>query len=128
MTHLREWLLYVLTAALMIFTFVGSYLYAKHEGITEYTAVKWLNIFTTAFFAFGFAVKRFWHFRKRWTFWAELSVLIVTHFALLSRLHWEQASYFWLMVVVGLPELVVVYFLFGLMLDPHANLTEEDSP
>ena len=56
---------------------------------------------------FGYAVKEFWQFRERWTFWGELGVLIVAHFTILQRLHWEQASYFWLMVVVGIPEMIV---------------------
>ena len=42
-THLTEWLLYVLGAALVIIAFVGSYLYAQHKGIDEYTTVKWMS-------------------------------------------------------------------------------------
>jgi len=126
-THLKEWLLYVLSAALMIIAFVSSYLYAIHKGIAEYTVVKWLNIFTTVFFVFGIAVKRFWHFRKRWILWAALIVLIVAHFVLLSRFRWEQASYFWLLVVVGIPELALVFFLLGLMFDPNESQLKGDA-
>jgi hypothetical protein len=44
-----------------------------------------------------------------------MGVLIITHFVTLQRLHWEAASYFWLMIVIGLPELAAVFFLIGLM-------------
>jgi len=126
-TGVGAWLYYPLIATVMIAGLVGSYLYATSKGIEEYKTVKWANILITAVFAFGYAVKKFWLFRKKWTFWAELGVLVVGHFALLSRLHWEQASYFWLVVVVGIPELAFVSFLLSLMFDPHGNLTKEDS-
>jgi hypothetical protein len=123
-THLREWLFYVVGAALLIIAFAGSFLYAKHKGIAEYTVVKWLHIFISALFVFGFAAKKFWHLRKQWKFWATLSALTIAHFALLSRLRWEQAGYFWLVVVVGLPELGLVFFLLGLMFDPNESPTK----
>jgi hypothetical protein len=41
-----------------------------------------------------------------------ICVLTVGHFALLSRLDWQQAGDFWLPVVVGIPELVD-YFCVG---------------
>jgi hypothetical protein len=120
-THVKEWLLYVLSAALMIIALADFYFYAENKGIAEYTAIKWLNIFITAVFVFGNAAKRFWRFRNRWTFWAELSVLVVAHFALLSRFRWEQGGYFWLMVVIGIPELAVVFFLLGLMFNSNGG-------
>ena len=40
----------------MIIAFGGSYLYAKHKRIAEYTVVKGLNTFTAAFLVFGDAI------------------------------------------------------------------------
>jgi hypothetical protein len=117
-THLAEWPVYVLGAALLIFALVGSYLYAHHKRIPEYTVVKWLNISVTAFLVFGIAATEVWHLRKRWKFWAALGALAIAHFAFLSRLRWEQDGYFWLMVVVGLPELALIFFLLGLLSGP----------
>jgi len=125
-THLREWLLYVIGAALVSVAFVGSYLYAKHKGIDEYTTVKWMNILITAAIVFGSATMKFWRLRTRWTFWAALCVLSVGHFALLPRLLWQQAGYFWLPVVVGVPELALVIFVLGLTFDPNGNLTKPE--
>ena len=126
-THLVEWLGYVLGAALVIIALMGTYIYAEHKGIPENTVVKWLHIFITALFVFGFAAKKFWYHRKAWKFWAALSVLTITHFALLSRLRWEQAGYFWLVVVVGLPELWLVFFLLGLIFGPNESPAKRNS-
>jgi hypothetical protein len=110
----------------MIAAFAGSYFYAASKGIEEHIIVKWMNILLAAVFVFGYAVKKFWDFRRKWTFWAGLGVLIVGHFALLSRLRWEQASYFWLIVVVGLPELALVFFLLGLAFKRRQPRTAEE--
>jgi hypothetical protein len=123
-TGVGVWLFYPLVATLIIAGFVGSFFYAGSKGIDEYTTVKWMNILITTAFVFGYAMKKFWLFRTKWTFWATLGVLIVGHFAILSRLHWEQASYFWLLVVVGVPELALVFFLLGVTFDPQGSLTE----
>jgi hypothetical protein len=88
-THAGKWLVYPLIATLMIVAFGASYFYAASKGINDHAIIKWANILFAAAFVFGNAVKKFWHFRKRWTFWAELGVLVVGHFALLSRLHWQ---------------------------------------
>ncbi len=125
-THGRDWLLSLLIAPLMIAAFAGSYFYAASKGIEEHAIVKWMNIFLAAVFVFGYALKKFWDFRRKWTFWAGLGVLIVGHFALLSRLRWEQASYFRLIVVVGLPELVLVFFLLGLTFKRKQPRTAEE--
>ena len=125
-THLREWFHYVLSGAFIATVFVGSYLYAKHKGISEYTFVKWLNISATAFLVFGTAVKRFWDLRGKWPFWTGLGVLIVGHFALLSRLRWGQTRYFWLLVIVGLPEIAIVFFLLGLTFKRREPRTAEE--
>jgi hypothetical protein len=125
-TGLGTWLFYPVIATVLIAGLVGSQLYAANKGIGEYTAVKWLNILITANFVFGYAGKRFWRFRTEWTFWAGLGVLLVAHIAVLSRLHWGKAGYFWLPVVIGVPELAFVYFVLRLMLDPRGTLTEQD--
>jgi hypothetical protein len=122
-TTTKDWLLYFLIAPLMIGAFMGWFFYAERRGIAEETTVKWMNILVTALFVFGYAVKKFWNYRGKWIFWAELGVLIVAHFTLLSRLHWQQAGYFWLMVVIGLPEMVFVFFLFGLMFNTNRRRT-----
>jgi hypothetical protein len=125
-TQGRDWLLSLLIAPLMIAVFAGSYFYAESKGIGEHTIVKWMNILIAAVFVFGYAVKKFWDVRRKWTFWAALGVLIVGHIAILSRLRWEQASYFWLVVVVGVPELALVFFLLGLMFNPKQRRTAEE--
>jgi hypothetical protein len=77
-----DWLLYVLTGALLIVVLAGFYSYAKNKGIGEYATIKWVNIFFAAVFVFGNAVKKFWHFRNRCTFWVELSVLVFCSFCI----------------------------------------------
>jgi len=84
-----------------------------------------MKILSTAVFVFGYAVKKFWNVRRKWTFWATLGVLIVGHTAILSLLRWEQASYFWFVVVVGVPELALVLFLLGLTFKPKQRRTAE---
>jgi hypothetical protein len=126
-TNAKDWLLYFLIAPLMIAAFLGFFFYADRKGIHEEVSLKWMNIFITATFVFGYTVKEFWQYRRRWTFWAELGVLVVAHFVVLQRLHWEKASYFWLILAVGIPEMVAVLFLMGLMFEPKAGHTSEDS-
>jgi hypothetical protein len=109
-THLREWLLYVFSAALVIFAFAGCYLYGKHKGMAEYTVLKWLNILITTALVFGYAMKRFWPLRKKPRFWAVLGILFLSHLLVLSPLHWQGPGYFWLPLVVGTPELALVIF------------------
>jgi hypothetical protein len=120
-THVKEWLLYTLIAALIIAAFAGSFFYATSKGIDERTTVKWMNIILAAVFVFGFAVKKFWRFRKRRAFWVELGGLLVAHFVILQRLRWQQANYFWLMIVFGIPEMFVVFFLVSLKFNPEAG-------
>ena len=127
-TGVGAWLFYPLVATLIIAGFIGSFLYAGSKGIDEYTTVKWMNIVLTAVFVLGFAIKEFWRFRKRPAFWAELGVLFVAHFVVLQRLHWQKASYFWLMIVVGIPEMFVVHILLSLMFEPNAGPRLEDLP
>jgi hypothetical protein len=110
----------------MISVFGACFFYAMSKGMGDELFVKWMNILLTAAFVFGYAVREFWQFRKRWAFWGELGVLIVAHFTILQRLHWEQASYFWLMVVVGIPEMIVVFFLLGMVFKPNASPSSED--
>ena len=122
----RDWLLSLLIAPVMIAAFVGSYFYAGSKGIDEHTIVKWMNIILTAISVFGFAVKNFWRFRKRQAFWVALGVLLVAHFVILQRLAWQTAGYFWLMIVIGIPEIFVVFFLISLMFNPKAGPPSED--
>jgi len=122
----KRWLLYIPLALVMIVVFGGALFYAMNKGMDDGLIVKWMNMLCTAAFVFGFAIKEFWRYRKRWTFWAELGVLVVAHFAALQRLHWEKASYFWLMLVVGIPEMVSVFFLLGLMFQPSESPPSED--
>src|SRR5947209_4131179 len=100
----KRWSLYVLIALLMIGAFMACFFYATSKGIGDEPLVKWMNIFLTAAFVFGYAVKEFWQFRERWTFCGELGVLMVFLFTILERLHWEQAGFVWVMVVGGSPE------------------------
>jgi len=121
-------LLSLLIAPLLIAAFAGSYFYAASKGIDEHTVVKWMNIILTAAFVFGFAVKNFWRFRKRQPFWVELGVLFVAHFVILQRLQWQTASYFWVIIVIGIPEMFVVFFLISLTFNPKAGPPSEDFP
>ncbi len=127
-TSTKDWLLYFLIAPLMIAAFLGVFFYADSIGIHEEVSVKWMNISITAAFVFGYSAKEFWQYCRRWTFWVELGVLVVAHFALLGRLEWEKANYFWLPIVIGVPEAVVVYFLLGLMFEPDPDLSSDDLP
>jgi hypothetical protein len=67
----------------MIAAFAGSYFYAASKGIEEHTIVKWMSILLAAVFVFGYAVKKFWDFRRKWTFWAGLgvSLLVTLHYS-----------------------------------------------
>jgi len=73
-TRKKDLLLYFVVAPLMIAAFLGFFFYADSKGIREEFSVKWMNIFITAAFVFGYTVKEFWRYRQRWTFWAELGV------------------------------------------------------
>jgi hypothetical protein len=126
-THLKEWLIYVGGAGLLILAFLGFFLYAKNKGVDDYTVVKWLNISITTAFVFGVAVKSFWPLRTKWTFWVSLCILVAGHFALLSRLHWQQAGYFWLSLVIGIPELALVIIVLGITFDRNGKLTKPES-
>jgi hypothetical protein len=64
-THLGEWLLYVLCAAPLTIACAGFFLYAKHKGIDEHTALKWMNVLITATVVFGLAAKRFWRLHTK---------------------------------------------------------------
>jgi hypothetical protein len=111
----KRWLLYIFTALLMIGVFGVCYFYAMSEGIGDEQFVKWMNIILTAAFVFGYTLKKFWQLRTRWTFWVELGALLVANFIVMQRLHWETASYFWLIVVIGIPEMFLVFFLMYTM-------------
>ncbi len=124
----KRWLLNIFAALLVIGVFGACFFYAMSKGIGDELVVKWMNIILTAALVFGYAVKEFWRFRKKWAFWSELGVLLVAHFVVLQRLHWKMASYFWLMVVIGIPEMFVVFVLIGLMFDPKAGPPSEDLP
>jgi hypothetical protein len=90
----------------MIAALLGFFFYADSKGVNEADTVKWMNIFITAAFVFGYTV----------------------NFFVLQRLHWEKASYFWLILVIGIPEMATVFFLMGLMFQPKVNLPSEYSP
>ena len=112
-THLREWLLYVLGASLLIIIFEGLYFYAQRRGLDEDTTVKWMHILLIAAIVFGPAAMKLWRSRAKWTFWAALCLLTVGHFTLLPRLDWQKADFSWLPLVLGVPELALVIFLLG---------------
>jgi hypothetical protein len=119
----KRWLFYIPVALLLVATSVGFYVYADYRGVPDLIAVKWMNIVTTAVFVFGVTVKKFWQHSKRWTFWAELCVLLLAHFIILERLQWTKGGYFWLILVIGIPEMAVVFYLLSLMFDPKVRLS-----
>jgi hypothetical protein len=113
-TDMRHWLAYPLIAILIILPMEGFYFFASSRGVNQHETFKWLSIIITAVFVFGYAIKAYWLFRKRWTFWLVLSVLAATHFFVLSRLPWQRAGAS-LIYVIGIPELALVGFLLGLI-------------
>jgi magnesium-transporting ATPase (P-type) len=112
----KRWLVHVPLAVLIIVVFMGIFFYADYKRISDEIILKWMNILLTAAFVFGFTLKAFWQCRRRRDFWAGLTTLIILHFALLPRLHWQKESYFWLLLVIGIPELFVVLILLSLTL------------
>jgi hypothetical protein len=112
----KRWSFYVPLALLIIGAFVGFFLYADYERISDELTVKRMNIVLTAAFVFGYSLKEFWPCRQWLAFWAELSAFIAAHFLILQRLHWEKDSYFWLPLVIGIPELFVVFYVLILTL------------
>jgi len=112
----KRWLLYIPLALLIIGIFMGFFFYADYKRVSDELTVKRMTIFLTAAFVFGYSIKEFWQCRQRWTFWAELSAFFAAHFLILQRLHWEKDSYFWLPVVIGIPEMFVVFSVLGLTL------------
>jgi hypothetical protein len=112
----KRWLLNVGLALLIIGVFMGSFIYANHKGLPDEPVVKLMNILFTAAVAFGTVIKAFWHCRYRTAFWAELAVLMAAHFVILQRLRWTTGGYFWLPIVVGLPEIFVLFILLSITL------------
>jgi hypothetical protein len=112
----KRWLLNVVLAPVIISIFMGSFFYANYKGLPDELFVKWMNILLTAAIAFGTVIKAFWQCRYRAAFWAELCVLVTAHFVILQRLRWTTGGYFWLPIVVGLPEIFVLVMLVGLTL------------
>jgi hypothetical protein len=95
---------------------MSSFFYAYHKGVPDDLFVKWMNIILTAAVAFGAVIKAFWQCRQRAAFWAELCVLMAAHLLILQRLRWTTGGYFWLPIVVGLPEIFVVFILLSVTL------------
>jgi hypothetical protein len=112
----KRWLLNVGLAMLIIGVFMGSFLYADHKGVPDEQVIKWMNILLTAAVAFGTVIKAFWQCRQRAAFWAELAVLMAAHLVILQRLRWTTGGYFWLPIVVGLPEIFVLFILLSITL------------
>lgn len=112
----KRWLLNVALALLIIAVFTTSFFYANRNGVSDELFVKWMNILLTATLAFGTAIKAFWQCRHRAAFWAELCVLMAAHLLILQRLSWTTGGYFWLPIVVGLPEIFVVVMLLSITL------------
>jgi len=112
----KRWLLNVGLALLIIGVFMGSFIYANHKGVPDEQVVKLMNILLTAAVAFGTVIKAFWHCRQKTAFWAELAVLMAAHFVILERLRWTTGGYFWLPIVVGLPEIFFFFFLLSVTL------------
>jgi hypothetical protein len=112
----KRWLLNVALALLIISIFMASFFYAYSKGVPDELAVKWMNVLLTAALVFGTVIKAFWQCRYRAAFWAELSVLLTAHLLVLQRLRWTIGGYFWLPIVVGLPEIFVLFTLLSITL------------
>jgi hypothetical protein len=127
-TGMRQWLAYPLMGILIILPIEGFYFFTARRGVNQHEAAKWLNILIAAVFVFGYAIKSYWLFRKRWTFWLVLSVLAATHVVVLSRFPWQRTGTFFLISVIGLPELALVGFLLGLIFLRKPLGSEQSSP
>src|SRR6266478_2601767 len=73
----KRWSLYVLIALLMIGAFMACFFYATSKGIGDELLVKWMNIFLTAAFVFGYAVKEFWQFHETRIFEVDMDRIII---------------------------------------------------
>ena len=93
---------------------LGAYQFCEADSNGEFVCR--MNILLTAAIAFGTVIKAFWQCRHRAAFWAELCVLLTAHFLILQRLRWTTGGYFWLPIVVGLPEIFVVFMLLSITL------------
>ena len=106
-----------------------AYFFLRSERpIPDLAFLKWINIALTAVLVFGYAARKYWKFRARWALWAELFVLLVAHFAVLSRLPWGDGGYAWLIVVVGLPEMILVFVILDLLYKPDPEISAESHP
>src|SRR5579862_2062362 len=115
-TTAKRWMLNIAFALLVIGVFMGSFFYANSREISDLLVVKWMSILLTAAVAFGTVIRAFWQCRRRAAFWAELCLLLAIHFLILQRLRWTSGGYFWLPMVVGLPEIFVVFILLSVTL------------
>jgi hypothetical protein len=127
-TDMRQWLAYPLIGILIILPVEGFYFFTARRGVSQHEAAKWLNIVFAAVFVFGYAIKSYWPFRKRWTFWLVLSVLAAAHVAALSRFPWQRTGMLFLIYVIGMPELAFVGFLLGLIFLRKPLGSEQSSP
>ena len=84
-----------------------------------------MGIFIAALIAFGLTVKKFWQYRKKRVFWAELSVLIFAHFVILQRFQWPAELF---IVFISVPEFVVLFVLFRLMFPRSSEPRPEGLP
>lgn len=112
----KRWALNLSLALLAIGVFIGCFFYAIHKRVPDELFIKWVNILLTAALVFGTVIKAFWQCRQRAAFWAELCVFMAAHFLTLQRLRWTSGGYFWLPIVVGLPEIFFVLMLLSLTL------------
>jgi Na+/proline symporter len=93
--------------------------YTSSRNISDKIILKWMNIVFIAVFVFGPAVTMFWQHRKKWIFWAEMSALILTHFMVWPRIRWLTEDKWWLIPLIGIPELAAVIFALSLSLGPN---------
>jgi predicted membrane channel-forming protein YqfA (hemolysin III family) len=110
---------------MMILLILAIYFPTETRDINDKIFSKWMTIVFTAAIVFGSAVKVFWRHRMRWTFWAEMSVLILTHFIMLRRIRFLMEDKWWLFFLLALPELAAVIFLLRLSFDPNTGPPSE---
>jgi len=105
---------------------MGFFFYADHLGVSDDITVKWFNAVVTAIFVCGLTVKKFWQYRRAWKLWTGLSGLVVAHFIFVQTLGWQKPNYFWMLVVIGLPEMFIAAILLTVLLKVNPAFLSED--
>ncbi len=109
----RDWSIYCVVGFLIV---VGTVQLARAD-INTSILMGWVAPVITAGFVFGFPARTYWPYARRSTFWATLSAAALLHFLLFLILlppAWRGNPL--LVVVLGLPEMFIMYIALILIL------------